>query len=129
VRIGPDVWLGTKVTVLRGATVGRGSVVAAHCLVNDDVPPYSVAVGVPVRVVRNRLDDAKAREAQEAIWAAEAARNKAASAVAAGPAAAAGTSAPTEPAEQSDAPMTSTAETSTAETSTATPNAAGAVRR
>jgi len=57
VRIGPDVWLGVKSTVLRGVTIGRGSVIAAHCLVNADVPPMSVAVGVPVRVVRNRLDD------------------------------------------------------------------------
>ena len=39
VRIGPDVWLGTKATVLRGVTVGQGSVVAAHAVVNKDVPP------------------------------------------------------------------------------------------
>jgi acetyltransferase-like isoleucine patch superfamily enzyme len=57
VRIGPDVWLGTKVTILRGVTVGQGCVVAAHALVNTDVPPYSVAVGVPVRVVRDRIAD------------------------------------------------------------------------
>lgn len=71
VRIGPDCWLGTKVTVLRGTTVGRGCVVAAHCLINADVPDFSVAVGVPVRVVRNRVDDARARARQEAIWAEE----------------------------------------------------------
>jgi acetyltransferase-like isoleucine patch superfamily enzyme len=57
VRVGPDVWLGVKSSVLRGVTIGRGSVIAAHCLVNCDVPPMSLAVGVPVRVVRNRLDD------------------------------------------------------------------------
>ena len=55
VRIGPDVWLGTKVTVLRGVTVGRGCVVAANAVVNRDLPPYSVAVGVPARVVRDRV--------------------------------------------------------------------------
>jgi acetyltransferase-like isoleucine patch superfamily enzyme len=71
VRIGPDCWLGTKVTILRGTRIGRGSVIAAHCLVNSDVPPYSVAVGVPVRVVRNRIDDARARAELEAQWARE----------------------------------------------------------
>src|SRR5262249_6260017 len=56
VRIGPDVWLGTKVTVLRGVTVGRGCVVAANAVVNRDLPAYSVAVVVPARVVRNRVE-------------------------------------------------------------------------
>jgi len=55
VRIGRDVWVGTKASVLRGTTVGQGSVIAAHCVVNADVPAYSVAGGVPVRVLRNRL--------------------------------------------------------------------------
>ena len=57
VRIGPDVWIGEKATVLRGVHIGHGSVIASHCLVNKDIPAYSVAVGVPARVVRNRLDD------------------------------------------------------------------------
>jgi serine acetyltransferase len=42
--------------------IGHGSVIASHCLVNKDIPPYSVAVGVPARVVRNRLDDYHAAE-------------------------------------------------------------------
>jgi acetyltransferase-like isoleucine patch superfamily enzyme len=54
-RIGGDVWLGEKSSVLRGVDIGHGSVVASHCLVNRDVPPFSIAVGVPVRVVRSRL--------------------------------------------------------------------------
>lgn len=55
VRIGGDVWIGEKATVLRGVDVGHGSVLASHCLVNADVPPFSIAVGVPVRVVKSRL--------------------------------------------------------------------------
>lgn len=54
-RIGGDVWIGEKASVLRGVDIGHGSVIASHCLVNKDVPPFSIAVGVPVRVVRSRL--------------------------------------------------------------------------
>ena len=57
VRIGPDVWLGRGVTVLRGVDIGRGSVIGAHAVVTSDIPPYSVAVGAPARVVRSRLPD------------------------------------------------------------------------
>lgn len=55
VRIGPDVWLGTKCTVTRGVSIGRGSVVAAHAVVTRDVPPYQVVAGVPARVLRDRV--------------------------------------------------------------------------
>jgi acetyltransferase-like isoleucine patch superfamily enzyme len=56
VRIGPDVWIGTKATVLRGVRVGQGCVVGANSVVNRDLPPHSVAAGIPARVVRNRLE-------------------------------------------------------------------------
>jgi acetyltransferase-like isoleucine patch superfamily enzyme len=69
VRIGPDVWLGTKVTVLRGVTVGQGSVVAANAVVAKDLPAYSVAVGVPARVVRGRMADHEAAAARRAALA------------------------------------------------------------
>jgi acetyltransferase-like isoleucine patch superfamily enzyme len=57
VRIGSDVWLGRGVTVLRGVDIGEGSVIGAHAVVTRDVPAFSVAVGVPARVVRSRLPD------------------------------------------------------------------------
>ncbi len=69
VRIGPDCWLGTKVTVLRGARVGRGCVLAAHAVVRGEIPAYGVAVGIPARVVRNRLDDYDAAAEQRAALA------------------------------------------------------------
>ena len=46
-RIGADVWLGAGVTVLGGVTIGDGSVVGAGAVVTKDLPPYSIAVGVP----------------------------------------------------------------------------------
>jgi acetyltransferase-like isoleucine patch superfamily enzyme len=46
-----DVWLGASAIVLGGVTVGRGSVVGAGAVVTHDLPPYSIARGVPARVV------------------------------------------------------------------------------
>ncbi len=60
VRIGPDCWIGTKATVLRGTHVGRGSVLAAHAVVRGTVPAWSVAAGVPARVVRDRREQGRA---------------------------------------------------------------------
>ncbi len=52
-----DVWLGSSVIVLGGVTVGRGSVVGAGAVVTQDLPPYSIARGVPARVVGSRSDE------------------------------------------------------------------------
>jgi acetyltransferase-like isoleucine patch superfamily enzyme len=54
VRIEPDVWIGTKVTVARGVVIGEGAVVGANAVVTHDLPPYSVSVGVPARVIKDR---------------------------------------------------------------------------
>jgi carbonic anhydrase/acetyltransferase-like protein (isoleucine patch superfamily) len=49
-RIGADVWLGAGVTVLGGVTIGEGCVVGAGAVVAHDLPPYSIAVGVPAKI-------------------------------------------------------------------------------
>lgn len=49
-----DCWLGTGVRVLDGVTIGRGSVIGAGAVVTKDIPPYSIAVGVPARVIAKR---------------------------------------------------------------------------
>lgn len=49
-----DVWLGSHVVVKGGVTIGRGSVIGAHSVVTKDIPPYSVAIGVPARVATTR---------------------------------------------------------------------------
>ncbi len=60
VRIGPDTWLGTKVTITRGSVIGRGCVVGAHAVVRGEVADYKIAVGIPARVVRDRREDYEA---------------------------------------------------------------------
>ena len=54
VVIGDDVWIGTGSVILKGITIGKGSVIGAGSIVTKDVPPYSIAVGVPCRVVKKR---------------------------------------------------------------------------
>jgi acetyltransferase-like isoleucine patch superfamily enzyme len=53
-KIGADVWLGANVTVIGGVSIGDGCVVGAGSVVTADLPPNSVAVGVPARVIRER---------------------------------------------------------------------------
>ncbi|RIQ20222.1 acyltransferase [Jiangella rhizosphaerae] len=62
VRIGPDCWLGVKVTVLRGAVVGRGCVLAAHAVVRGNLPDLVVAGGVPARILKHRGNPAVSAE-------------------------------------------------------------------
>lgn len=53
-KIGRDVWLGAGATVLGGVTLGDGCVVGAGAVVTHDLPPGSIATGVPARVVSHR---------------------------------------------------------------------------
>lgn len=52
ITIESNVWIGANVTVIQGVTIGEGSVIGAGSVVTKDIPPYSVAVGNPCRVVR-----------------------------------------------------------------------------
>jgi maltose O-acetyltransferase len=54
VIIEDDVWLGARVLLLPGARVGSGSVIGAGAVVSGEIPPMSVAVGNPARVVKRR---------------------------------------------------------------------------
>jgi virginiamycin A acetyltransferase len=57
IHIGSDVWLGTKVTVLSGVSIGHGAVVAAGSVVTKNVPPYAIVAGIPAKVIRYRFDE------------------------------------------------------------------------
>ena len=52
VRICRGAWLGQNVVVMPGVTIGEGAVVGANAVVTRDIPPRTVAVGAPARVVR-----------------------------------------------------------------------------
>jgi acetyltransferase-like isoleucine patch superfamily enzyme len=59
IRIEDDVWLGAHAVVLDGVTIGRGAVIGASAVVNTDIPPYAIAVGVPARQVGDRREGTK----------------------------------------------------------------------
>jgi galactoside O-acetyltransferase len=54
VWIGKEVFIGVNTVILPGVTIGDGAVVGACSLVTDDIPPYTIAVGVPAKVVKER---------------------------------------------------------------------------
>ncbi|MGA9856652.1 MAG: acyltransferase [Solirubrobacteraceae bacterium] len=51
-RVGDNVWCGANVVITSGVTVGERSVIGANSVVTTDIPPFSIAVGAPARVVR-----------------------------------------------------------------------------
>jgi acetyltransferase-like isoleucine patch superfamily enzyme len=51
--IGDDVWIGCRCIILKGVNIGTGAVIAAGAIVTKDVPPHTVAGGVPARVLQN----------------------------------------------------------------------------
>ncbi len=62
VRIGDNVWIGSKATVTKGVTIGSNTVVGAHAVVTTDLPADCVAVGIPARVLRYRTPGSTSSE-------------------------------------------------------------------
>ena len=54
---GVDAWIGARVIIMEGVSVGAGAVVGSGSLVIRDVEPYTVVAGVPAKLIRKRLDD------------------------------------------------------------------------
>jgi acetyltransferase-like isoleucine patch superfamily enzyme len=54
VTIGNDVWLGSNVVVTAGVTIGDGAIIAAGAVVIKDIPPYTIAAGIPAKPIKSR---------------------------------------------------------------------------
>lgn len=46
------VWVGESVSILPGSIIGKGSIIGANSIVNSVLPPYSIAVGIPAKVIK-----------------------------------------------------------------------------
>lgn len=66
--IGNDVWIGTNVTILNGVKIGDGAVIGANTIVTKDVPPYSIVVGNPGKIVKFRFDEKHIEELLRLKW-------------------------------------------------------------
>ena len=56
ITIEDNVWIGARVTILKGVTIGKGSIIGANSCVTSDIPAYSIAVGSPARVVKEGIE-------------------------------------------------------------------------
>lgn len=52
--IGKDVWIGAGAKILMGVHIGDGAVIGANAVVTHDMPPYSIAAGVPAKIIKYR---------------------------------------------------------------------------
>lgn len=57
VEIGEDCWIGSKVTILDGVSIGKHSIIAAGAVVNKDVPEGAIVGGVPAKIIRMRKEE------------------------------------------------------------------------
>lgn len=55
--IGNDVWIGFEALILADVSIGDGAIIGSRAVVTKDVPPYTIAAGVPARPIRKRFDD------------------------------------------------------------------------
>lgn len=67
VVIEDDVWAGANVTILKGVTIGRGSIIAAGAVVTKSFPPYSIIGGVPAKLIKRRFTDAQIAEHEKLL--------------------------------------------------------------
>jgi virginiamycin A acetyltransferase len=67
-RVGNDVWIGYRATIMPGVTIGDGAVVATAAVVTRDVPPYAVVGGNPATVIRMRFDTATVERLLAIAW-------------------------------------------------------------
>ncbi|MFW9987569.1 MAG: CatB-related O-acetyltransferase [Candidatus Odinarchaeota archaeon] len=68
VKIGNNVWIGDNATILPGVRIGDGVIIGAGSVVTSDIPPFSIAVGVPAKVIKKRYSDEIIEEMLKIKW-------------------------------------------------------------
>lgn len=52
IKIGKNVWIGDKATILPNVTIGDGAIIAANAVITKDVPAYAIAAGCPAKIIK-----------------------------------------------------------------------------
>ncbi|HTN20027.1 MAG TPA: CatB-related O-acetyltransferase [Pelobium sp.] len=68
IRIGNDVFIGMNVVILDGIIIGDGAVIGASTVVSKDIPPYAIAVGNPIKIIKYRFDQTTIDELLSIAW-------------------------------------------------------------
>ncbi|WP_082660082.1 CatB-related O-acetyltransferase [Aureimonas sp. AU40] len=68
IKIGNDVWIGNGATILSGVEIGDGAIIGAKSVVAKNIPPYAVAIGNPVRIVKNRFQEDQIKDLLQISW-------------------------------------------------------------
>lgn len=68
ITIGNDVWIGVESLIMDGVSIGDGAVVGARAVVTKDVPPYSIVVGQPAKVLKYRFSPEVIERLLEIKW-------------------------------------------------------------
>jgi acetyltransferase-like isoleucine patch superfamily enzyme len=68
VNIGSDVWIGANCYIRDGVTIGDGAVIGTGAVVTKDIPPYSIAVGIPATIIKMRYDEELVKNLLEVKW-------------------------------------------------------------
>ena len=56
IHIGSNVWIGLNSVILKGVTIGDGAIIGAGAVVTKDIPPHCLAVGVPAKVIKTKIE-------------------------------------------------------------------------
>lgn len=66
--IGNDVWIGYGAVILSGVTIGDGAIIGTNALVTKDIPPYTIAGGIPAKPIRKRFSEEKVSALMKIKW-------------------------------------------------------------